>query len=346
MKSVHKRTLVTRAAPKASAKAPDLDRYLSTANDDLCQALGVISGELDFALSASDPHSRETAIRVALAGAERATSLARSVRYFSDRTALQPTVTDLSGLLVDTYDLFEREFRARSVQPIVIADSQCFARVDAAAIQHVLSIMFSRALTATPEKGHVKVSLRKRAGQIELSCSDNGLPLEEVPLPSGRDATSLSVGRSIATMHGGSLISESQGGLGNALILRLPQEKGGALEAPDYPRRRRVRRSRVSLLVELVVGTQPAVRTEITTLGAVGAFVSLTDFPKLALPTKDSFVSLRLHYFWNLVLEIPKARVASVQAEGGMQRGIGVEFLELDPRAQHVLDAIVKSHST
>jgi hypothetical protein len=65
---------------------------------------------------------------------------------------------------------------------------------------------------------------------------------------------------------------------------------------------------------------------------------------KQSFPEFNETVSLRIHHFGEEVIEIPKARIASVFVSGD-KAGMGIEFLELSQHHQKLLEAILKGHT-
>ena len=63
------------------------------------------------------------------------------------------------------------------------------------------------------------------------------------------------------------------------------------------------------------------------------------------MPEANANLSLQIFHYGNQVVEIPKARVANL-CRVGNNSGMGVQFIEVSPKAKRVLEALVKSHSS
>ncbi len=343
-----------------------LRRFCASTSDELARVLATIFGEVDFALGTENVAIKDRSLSVAAAAAEHALVLARNLRYFAVHTRLDVQVTDLSQLLLDTFDLFEKDLESRNIRPTLLIETSSYVIVDPNAIQQILSNILSHASQQMTDGGKLNLTLRHNAKTVEIVCSDNAPAMSPeqlagifAPYPEsasedfkGRQpelskmdesGLGLSVAKALVDAHGGQLSVESSAGVGNTFTIHLPYDSSIAKPAP-FTQKRRFRRARVSLLVEFSLDGSPYVRSELTTLSVSGGFIAIPDPSRVEAPQLNSRLSVRISYFWNLVLEIPVARVASVRWTG-TGTGIGVEFLELGPKVRKILAAIVKSHA-
>jgi signal transduction histidine kinase/CheY-like chemotaxis protein len=121
---------------------------------------------------------------------------------------------------------------------------------DPTRIQQVISNLLSNAMKFTAEKGTVRISLRREAGQAVITVEDDGEGIDRKFLPHvferfrqadgstsrpyGGLGLGLAIVGNIVAMTGGSIVAESEGkGKGSKFTIRLPldpfgPEKGGA----------------------------------------------------------------------------------------------------------------------
>lgn len=343
-----------------------LRTFCDATSHELATVLGTLVGELDYALTTENAISKERATMTAVAAAERALSLARNLRYFSVHTKLHTEVSDLSQIVLDSVELIEKELELGSVKITVLAEAATYGLVDPGAIQQVVLNLLANARRSMPKGGQITLSLRRTDNSIELKCSDNGHGIAErdldyvfEPYATQKPEDSapefailpqvhnlgLSVSKALIDAHGGDIHIDSKIGMGTSITVHLPYDPK-LINTTNFPEGRRFRRIALSLPVEVFLAKgQSQLKTSLTTLSIGGCFTRITDAVVSPLPELNDSVSVRIHYFGNEVLEVPRARIASV-SWAGTHSGLGIEFLELDGRARKLLEAIVKSHTS
>lgn len=359
MKAAAKKTLAPKAKPKATKEfeaEKHLRLFCDATSHELGTVLATIVGELDFALSSQQPAAKERSMMIAVNAAERALSLARNLRYFSVHTRLDLAPQDLSQILLDTVELVEKELELAKIKIAVLAEAGTCGIVDAGAMQQVILNLLANARKNIPGGGTITISLRQVEHQAEIRCSDSGPGISERELDTvfepyaetensdGFPNLGLAVCKALIESHGGDIQISSRVGIGTQVSLFLPFDP--KLKRPrDFSEERRFRRIKLSLPANLtLVHGQSTLKTELTTLSIGGCYTRITDTAAARLPELNETVSIQLFHFGGEVLEIARARVASV-SWAGIHSGIGIEFMELDPRAKKILTAIVKSHS-
>jgi anti-sigma regulatory factor (Ser/Thr protein kinase) len=363
------RHVATEAAPskKTTAKPYEAEKHLrkfcNVTSHELSNVLGAIVGELDFGLSSTSTVVRDRAMSVALHAAERALTLARNLRYFAVHTRLDVRPTDVAQLLLDTVELIEKELNSQKIQMTVFVEAATAAVIDSGAIQQVVMNLLTNARHAMPNGGKITLTLRQLPKTIEITVADTGVGIPNdlidrvfEPYFSGSQSDTnigqisesqglgLAVSKALVDAHGGEITVESQEGMGTTFTIYLPVEEG-MVRPPAYPEKRRHRRVRLTLPVELSFKGQATIQTELTMLSVGGCFVHMPDPNTMRLPELNGLVSLRIMYYQDQVLQVPRARVASV-CRVGANEGIGVEFQDIDTKSRKVLAAIVKSHSS
>jgi len=339
-----------------------LRHFCDATSHELGRALGTILGELDYALATPNATTRERAMTIALNATERALTLSRNLRYFSSYTKLDIQTADLSEILLSTVELLEKELELKKIKIAATIETSAFAFVDAGAIQQVVLNLLINADQAMPKGGKLTLSLKKSRKKIEISCSDTGggIPpqyldhiFEPYALWKAKQATGnpfqtqglgLSVSKALIEAHGGEIQINSIEGQGTKVIFSIPVDPHLTEPPPRAGAKRPLNRVKLRLPAELSLENRPPLLTEVTVLSLTGCFVRISDLPQLNYPEVGTSLSLRVFYEFDEVLEIPRARVASVCWAGNLS-GIGVEFVELDLKAEKLLSAIVKSHS-
>ena len=295
---------------------------------------------------------------VALSAAERAMNLARNLRYFAVHTRLDARTADVSQLLLDTVDLIEKDLETHNIKLSVLAEATAYATVDSGAVQQVLLNLITNAIHAMPLGGKLTLSLRQLRGNIEIRCTDTGVGipaehLEKVFEPyfaTGQSSISesqglgLAVAKALIEAHGGEIQVDSDPSSGTTFTVLLPSNTDTPKPSP-FGEKRRHRRVNVTLPVEVTIEGHAPFQTELSILSIGGCFIRLPSGEEINKAERNKFLSLRVSYYGKEVIGIPKARVATL-CKMGDQTGIGVEFLEYDPKALTLLTAIVKSHAS
>ncbi len=189
-----------------------------------------------------DEPSRDKAFSRILDAANRAAKITSSVLSLARNGSGQMEPTDVRGIVEDTLLLLEREFRKYRVGLEVSLDDN-LPQVNAAGndLQRVVINLLVNARQATPEGGHVRVTLQHDAKTQELVLvvrdSGCGIPPDVLPkifdpffsTKTGPDASGkggtgvgLSTCKEAIDAHGGRIRVESSVGKGTAFLIRLP----------------------------------------------------------------------------------------------------------------------------
>jgi two-component system sensor histidine kinase BaeS len=115
-------------------------------------------------------------------------------------------------------------------------------------LEQVLGNVVGNAVKFTPAPGEIRVSITRRGDIAEVRVGDSGpgIPADELPRifdrffrasESVRSATpgtglGLTIARSLAEAHGGSLTAESEVGRGTTFVITLPVADPGAQTLP------------------------------------------------------------------------------------------------------------------
>jgi len=337
-----------------TASETSLDGFLRSASHELANMLGTVLGELDYGLSNPNPTVKARAMSVAVGAAERARSLARNLSYF----ALHPTTKaenySVTQVLNDTFELSHAELLHRRVRTQLSIESGVIAYGDSSALQQSLNI-FRRSVSTMPQGGILSAALSRKNGVIELVVRDNGVGIPEQrlqnllhpeftegPADNKTDPNELElfVTRVLSERQGIKFDVRSSPGTGTTYTLQLAMSDRST--ASNFVELRRYRRIEAALPVEMGFSGAAPFRSEMETLSVGGCFVRVSD-TQAKLPAKESVGSLRIFYYQDQILDIHRCRIASIHKADGTV-GMGIEFLEVDPKAEKLLRAIVHSH--
>lgn len=330
----------------------NLRHFSAASSGELATLLANVVGELDYALTLTDPEARQLAIHRALAAAERAINTTRNLKYFAASTRLELRATDLSQLVLDTVDQIEGLFNQSGIQFNVVVDSGIHAVLDASAFSQAISNLLWFSYFSLPQGGKLTVAMQVSSTKMEISVGHNGtgyLPEQAEKLfdaygndKSGSEQTlGLAVTKAIIESHGGEVAAHSSPGKGTNFFLTLPYRPKDQ-KRNLFAEKRRHRRVPVSLAAEVTLVGNRSLRSTVTTLSAGGCFVGLPLADLKEMPSVDSKLSLKLFCQGNELVVVTEARVASVVPTDS-HLGLGIEFLQLDARGQKLIRALVKS---
>ncbi len=338
-----------------TASETSLDGFLRSASHELANMLGTVLGELDYGLSNPNPTVKARAMSVAVGAAERARSLARNLSYFALHPSTKAESYSVTQVLNDTFELSHAELLHRRVRTQLSIESGVVAFGDSSALQQSLLNIFRRSVSTMPQGGILSAALSRKNGVIELVVRDNGVGIPEQRLqnllhPEFTDGPAdnktdpneleLFVTRVLSERQGIKFDVRSSPGTGTTYTLQLAMSDRAT--ASSFVELRRYRRVEAALGVEMGFSGAAPFRSEMETLSVGGCFVRVTD-PQAKLPAKESVGSLRIFYYQDQILDIHRCRIASIHKADG-SAGMGIEFLEVDPKAEKLLRAIVHSH--
>jgi signal transduction histidine kinase/CheY-like chemotaxis protein len=189
-------------------------------------------------------------------------------RVTSGKIVLQREVVDVSAVARQAVEQQEPAFRQRGVRlACEPAQQQLPVSADPERLEQVLTNLLTNACKYTPAGGSVIVRVAREGGRARVTVQDDGIGIPRELLPTifdlfaqadasldraqGGLGIGLTLARSIAEMHGGSLQAASDGpGRGSVFILRLPLAAGGVRDAEAAPVAPGERARRAILLIE------------------------------------------------------------------------------------------------
>ncbi len=313
---------------------------------ELSTLLAAIIGELDSALTQENKESSQKSTQIALKAAETALGLIRNFRYFTTHpekeSPSEKPLIDLSQVVLDSVELIEKELEISHIEIKVAAEAMTFASIEHDIYQHVVLNLLSQSKNNIGKEGKIFLSLKKCNSEIILKCQDNGKnPLGNHSSLNAIQSLSLAYCRELTEAYQAKWEQFHSEEEGNVTLVTLPASKN---EPEIFQDQRRFRRVKVTLPMAFQLSKDKTwVKTELDTLSFGGCFALMGE-TKQSFPEFNETVSLRIHHFGEEVIEIPKARIASVFVSGD-KAGMGIEFLELSQHHQKLLEAILKGHT-
>jgi two-component system sensor histidine kinase BaeS len=141
--------------------------------------------------------------------------------------------TDLQALIADVIASFTPAATKAGIALRLELTTVPELAIDPVRIRQVLDNLVVNALRYTPEGGHVALSLKESARNIEIEVRDTGRGMapEEVgrmferfakSADSGGSGLGLAIARSLVDAHGGSITGTSEPGAGTTITITLP----------------------------------------------------------------------------------------------------------------------------
>lgn len=331
------------------SEAKNLREFCDATGRELSRIIGVVVGELDYALAEVPPNVKERSMGVALLASQRALHLVLNLRYFSTQTTLKREITDLSQLVLDTADLFEEELKIKDIEITATVENSVNLEVDDGAIQQVLFNLILNAVEAIGTKGKISLILNQNNDCVEISCSDtgHGIPASIManifetyshPKKGKHFGIGLSVSKTIVEAHGGHIELDSTEGKQTKATFTLPLPK---TPVRTFPQRRKNRRIKTNFSAEFTANGQKH-HAKLVVLSQSGCFLRPTGVLS-KIPEVNDTVKLKIFYFDEEYLTIDSGRVANV-LWSQTHSGFGIEFLEYADKARKILNSILKSH--
>jgi len=217
------------------------DEFLATISHELRTPLTVIGGSLEL-LAQGRASDTEQLIAQARRHVER---LDRTVQDLLDLAHLQETQIELEreyispGLLLNDAAAAHKVLAAQRGQGIAVDDDGAppLAFVDRRRMQQILGNLVANAVRYAPERSTITLGAEADGGRLRLTVSDEGTPIPAAERerlfdkfyrrPAHRDAPGgsglgLAIAKTLAELHGGTVLVEDHAPTGNTFVVELP----------------------------------------------------------------------------------------------------------------------------
>ena len=158
----------------------------------------------------------------------------------SGSSTLELTDIDLLRFFTDLVRDWNKKFSIKNLKAIVeVADDCSMICADEGRLREIFDNLLDNAVKYSLENGRITLGARRRAGEITLSVSDNGVGIGAEDLPRiferfyradkarsrelGGTGLGLSIVKHIAQLHGGHVDADSQLGRGTTIRVILPE---------------------------------------------------------------------------------------------------------------------------
>lgn len=208
-------------------------RFIASASHELRTPLAVILSAAECCNTAP-PEKQETLLKTIQQEGLRMSALVDDMLTLSAsdnlRFSTQKQPTELDTLLMNCYEAFEPLAKEKSIDLSIRLPEEALplCSVDPKRITQVLSILLHNAVSYTPEKGIIILSLSYRKNHFYLSVADNGIGVSEEDkkrifdrfyrVEKSRSSKEhfglgLSIAQEIVKAHGGSIdVTDTEGG--------------------------------------------------------------------------------------------------------------------------------------
>jgi len=217
------------------------DEFLATISHELRTPLTVIGGSLEL-LAQGRARDTDQLIAQARRHVER---LDRTVQDLLDLAHLQETRVELEreyvspGVLLNDAAAAHAILAAQRGQGFAVVDDGAppLAYVDRRRMQQILGNLVANAVRYAPEKSTITLGATAEGGRLRLTVTDEGAPIPTAERerlfdkfyrrPSHRDAPGgsglgLAIAKSLAELHGGTVLVEDHAPTGNTFVVELP----------------------------------------------------------------------------------------------------------------------------
>jgi signal transduction histidine kinase len=225
-------------------------QLVADVSHELRTPLATIKGNLDLLLrgASDDPAMRQASFEAMNSEVARMSRLVRDLLLLAESDAGAPLVlkqVELDTVMLEVY----REALLATNGRLKVRlghEDQAVVRGDPDRLKQLLLNLVSNAIAYTPDGGVVTLSLHRRPdGWVRVTVSDTGVGIAPADVPHifdrfwrydkarsrqlGGSGLGLSIARSIADAHGGSISVESELGKGTTFDVLLPLDRGASL---------------------------------------------------------------------------------------------------------------------
>ena len=221
--------------------------FVSSVSHELRTPLTILMTSLALLREQGDacpPETRQELLETIEHHAERlealVTDLLEVTRLEAGQVTLSRQPTDLRTIVRRTVQAFAPLTEERQQEVVLdLPPHLSLVSVDRRRIEQVLNNLLSNAHKFTPKGGHIRVSVRDREEEVEVSVQDDGpgIPLSEQERvfekfytgSTSRGLAGIGLGlyiaRQLVSLHGGNIWVQSQPGVGSTFYFTIPKEE-------------------------------------------------------------------------------------------------------------------------
>jgi len=180
-------------------------------------------------------------------------------RIITGKLQIEPRSVELGAVIEAAVEAVRPSFEAKKIEFQIVIDSEaCSVSGDPNRLQQIFWNLLSNAIKFTPAEGKVRIELKRRASDIEISVADSGIGIKPEFVPYIFDRFRQADG-STTRVHGGL-------GLGLSIVKHLVQLHEGTIEVESQGANQGT-----SFTVSFPIASQPAQQVSEILAAKVGA---------------------------------------------------------------------------
>jgi PAS domain S-box-containing protein len=181
--------------------------------------------------------AKEEDVEMILQQVQRASQIIRGLLEFSREGFVHFEEVDINAAIEEMLGFMENMIKSRDVRVVKRLGDVPKIAGDKTMLQQVLVNLITNACQAMPQGGEIRITTRRKNGDVEIEISDTGVGIRKEHLSKifdpffttkDRDGSGLglAVSHSIIKRHGGEISVESELGRGSTFTIVLPALKG------------------------------------------------------------------------------------------------------------------------
>ncbi len=215
-------------------------RFLSFASHELRTPLSVIIGNAELALKHGDPAQYQNALQTVRDQADWMNRLVSNLlfifRTHAGSEMIQASICDVAEIVAEEVQFLKSRYPSRTVVVQFATTAEWWA--DADRLRQVIRNMLDNAAKYTADSGKIDIKMRTDSEFFELTIQDNGRGIDAAVQQRIFDAyyrldytetdgvgLGMAIVKSIIDAHHGTIIVDSNLGIGTQITVRLPRKR-------------------------------------------------------------------------------------------------------------------------
>lgn len=325
--------------------------FSAFAIQELGSLLGTLQGELKYALV--QPESQAQTIRQAIEISEKILLITRNIKLFSLHNPVVHSPKDVSQILLDSMDHVEKELLKNGTHLTVLAEAGVSLNANPDVLFTVFSNLALFISNLTHSKNELNVSLKHSQKEIvvefhlqdvalaEPILSHLGNPFALRDLAPQLSFLSLVYGSSKCAVENlGGTLKVLSSKTGTQYLITFPFDESHS-KALSFPQKRKAKRVRTHLLCQAQL--TPTLQSEgvISIISTHGAYIKLLKNDETYSPELHANLSLEIALVGHKDIKINQAKIANL-SQSTSHWGIGIEFLEVEPKGKIILQELIR----